>query len=50
MPKVVSSNPGTIYWMDIFHIPISCKIRNASEKTKINEKEAGVGALKNNFV
>ena len=20
VPKVVSSNPGTVYWMDIFHI------------------------------
>ena len=24
-PKVMSSNPGTIHWMDIFHIPICCK-------------------------
>ena len=24
-PKVVSSNPGTVYWMDIFHIRICCK-------------------------
>ena len=40
--KVVSSNPDTIYWMDIFYIHICCKICKVFEKTKINEKEAGV--------
>ena len=44
MPKVVSSNPCTIYWMDIFHITICCKNCNVClKRTKINEKEAGVG-------
>ena len=35
VPKVVSSNPGTEYWMDIFNIHICCKICNVSEKIKI---------------
>ena len=43
VPKVVSLNPGNIYWMDIFHIGICCKICIVFQKTKINEKEAGVG-------
>ena len=40
-PKVVSLNPCTIYWMDIFsHLfAVMCVF----EKTKINEKEAEVG-------
>jgi len=40
--NVVSSNHGTVYRMDIFHIHICCKICNVFEKTKINEKEAWV--------
>ena len=43
MLKVVSSNPGTIYWMDIFTCICFCKNFNVFEKTKMNEKEAGVG-------
>ena len=42
VPKVVSSNTGTVYWMDIFHLSICFKICSVFEKTKINEKEAGV--------
>ena len=35
-----SLNPDTVYWMDIFHIPICCKIRNVYlKRTKIKEKE-----------
>ena len=45
----MSSNPGTIYWMDIFHIHIFYKICNVVEKTKINEKEAWVGPFKKRF-
>ena len=50
MFNVVSSNPGTIYWMDIFHIPICCKICNVwLKRQKIKEKVAGVGPfLKSN--
>ena len=32
--KVVSSNPGTIYWMDFYHIPICCKICNVCLKRR----------------
>ena len=39
-PKVVSLNPGTVYWMDIIsHTYLQCVF----EKSIINEKEAGVG-------
>jgi len=52
--KVVSSNPGAGYWMDIFHIHICCKIcNNCFEKMKINKKEAKVGPFffkKKNFL
>ena len=42
MLKVVGSNPGTIYWMDIFHIFV-VKICNAClKRPKINEKEVRV--------
>ena len=38
-----SSNPGTIYWMDIFSYLFVVKIVMCVEKsTKINEKEARV--------
>jgi len=38
------SNPGTVYWMDIFTF-ICCKNCNdvCLKRPKINEKEAGVG-------
>ena len=42
-PKVVSSNPSTVYWMDIFSHLFAVKFVMLFEKTKINEKEAGVG-------
>ena len=32
--KVVSSNPGTLHWKDIFPIPYSCKICTGFEKKK----------------
>ena len=35
--------------MDIFHLQLGCKICNVFEKTKINEKEAGVGPILNSF-
>ena len=39
--KVVGSNPGTVYWMDIFsHIFV---VKIVMKRPKINEKEAGVG-------
>ena len=42
--KVVSSNPGAGYWMDIFHIHICCKICNVclTDENK-SKKEAGDG-------
>ena len=41
--KVVSSNPSTEYWMDIFHIYLLEELYYLCEKTKINKKEAGIG-------
>jgi len=39
----VGSNPGTIYWMDIFSHIFVAKIYNVClKRPKINEKEAGV--------
>ena len=43
VPKVMSLNPGTVYWMAIFHIRICCTICYVFGKTKINGNEAGVG-------
>ena len=41
VPKVVGSNTGTVYWMDICaHLFV---VKCVFEKTKINEKEAEVG-------
>ena len=37
-----SSNPSTVYWMDIFSHLFVLKFVMLFEKTKINEKEAGV--------
>ena len=38
------SNPGSVYWMDIFSHIFVAKICNVSlKRPKINEKEAGVG-------
>ena len=43
---VMGSNPGAIYWMDIFTL-ICCKNCIAClKRQKINEKEAGVGPFK----
>ena len=40
----MGSNPGTVYWMDIFSHIFVAKICNVSlKRPKINEKEAGVG-------
>ena len=38
----MSLNPGTVNWMDFSHLFV-VKNCNVFEKTKINEKEAGVG-------
>ena len=38
--KVVGSNPGEVYWVDIFHIDLLQKLYCLFEKT---EKEAGIG-------
>ena len=46
---VVGSNPGTIYWMEIFSHIFVVKICNVClKRPKINEKEAGVGPFKKN--
>ena len=42
---VISSNPGLVYWMDIFSHLFLVKIVMCFKKTKINEKEAGVGPI-----
>ena len=44
--KVVGSNHGTVYWMELtFFTLICCKncIDFCLKRLKINEKEAGVG-------
>ena len=44
VPKVMGSNPGTVYWMEIFSHIFVVKICNVClKRPKINEKEAGVG-------
>ena len=43
VPKVVGSNPGTVYWMDIFHIYLLWNCVVCLKRPKINQKEAGVG-------
>ena len=43
--KVVGSNPGAVYWMDIFHIDL---LKKLFEKTENKRKEAGFGPFKNN--
>ena len=48
IPKVVGSNLGTIYWMDMtFFTMICCKNFNdvCLKRPNINEKEAGVGPI-----
>ena len=48
--KVVGSNPGTVYQMDIishiFYVKIVLFVR---KRPKINEKEAGVGPFKKDW-
>ena len=39
---VVSLNPGTVYWMDIFHIDLLLNFYFQLKRLKINEKDAGV--------
>ena len=40
----MGSNPGTVYWMDIFSHIFVVKICNVClKRPKINEIEAGVG-------
>ena len=48
VPKVVSSNPSAVYWMDMtFFTLICCKICIVClKRLKINEKEVGVKFLK----
>ena len=49
VPKVMGSNPGTVYWMDIFSHIFVVKICNVClKRPKINEKEAGVEPFKKN--
>ena len=43
---VVGSNPSTVYWMDCFSHIFVVYIEMLFEKTKINEKEAGMVHLK----
>ena len=43
VPKVVGSNPGTVYWMDIFSHIFVVKICNVRlKKTENKQKEAGL--------
>ena len=47
VPKVVSSNPSTIYWMNIFHISICCKICTVCLKRRKLKSLIFLQALKN---
>ena len=42
----MGSNPSSVYWMNIISHIFVVKIKSLFEKTKINEKEAGDGPLK----
>ena len=43
-PRVVGSNLGTVYWMDIFsHIFVVKNCNVCLKRLKINEKEVGIG-------
>ena len=43
----MGSNPGTVYWMDIFsHVFVLKIVLFVWKRPKINEKEAGVGPFK----
>ena len=48
----MSSNPGTVYWMDMTFFTLIC-CRNCNDvflkRPKINEKEAGVGTFLKNI-
>ena len=47
--KVVGSNPGAVYWMDIFTL-ICCHNCNVClERPKINKKRPGMAHLKKTF-
>ena len=50
MIHVVGSNPGAVNWMDMTFFTLNCCINcfDLFEKTENNQKEAGVGHLKNN--
>ena len=41
--EVVGSNPGTVYWMDMFHIDLLKNCVVCLKRLKINEKEVGDG-------
>ena len=43
VPKVVGSNPSTVYWMDIYSHSFVVKL---FEKTKMNEKRPGRSLFK----
>ena len=47
VPKVVGSNPGTVYWMDMTFFTLICckKCIDCLKRPKINEQEAGIGPL-----
>ena len=46
----MGSNPGAVNWMDMTFFTLNCCINcfDLFEKTENNQKEAGVGHLKNN--
>ena len=47
IPKVVGSNPGTLYWMDILsHISVVKIVLFVWKRPKMSKKEAGVGPFK----
>ena len=49
-PKVVGLIPKTVYWMDFFNMYLLYKLLCLFEKTKINEKEAGMAQYLNKSI
>ena len=51
VPKVVGSNPGTVYWMDIFSHLFVVKICNVClKRPKINENRPGLTHFLNSLL
>ena len=50
MPKAVSSNPSTVYWVDIFSHIFASKIVMFTEETKVHKKRPSMAHFLINYV